>query len=150
MSLLGLAVMVSGALLLALLPTSFGAAGYVAAIAVLTAGYGLFQNANNTAVMASIAADQRGLVSGLLNLARNLGLVSGASLMGAVFSLASHADDIGKAQPEALGSGMRMSFAVAAVLLLIALAIAFTGRKLAARAVRGTPSLPTTMPASSM
>lgn len=79
-----------------------------------------------------------------------LGLVSGASLMGAVFSLASHADEIGKAQPEALGSGMRMSFAVAAVLLLIALAIAFTGRKLAARAVRGTPSLPTTMPASSM
>jgi len=149
-SLLELAVMVSGALLLALLPTSFGAAGYVAAIAVLTAGYGLFQTANNTAVMASIAADQRGLVSGLLNLARNLGLVSGASLMGAVFSLASHADDIGKAQPEALASGMRMSFAVAAVLLLIALAIAFTGRKLAARAVRGTPSLPTTMPASSM
>ena len=60
MSLLGLAVMVSGALLLALLPTSFGAAGYVAAIAVLTAGYGLFQNANNTAVIPAQLEAMRG------------------------------------------------------------------------------------------
>jgi MFS family permease len=77
-SLWGLLGMAGGALLLALLPTSLGVAGYVSGIAVLTAGYGLFQTANNTAVMADIAADQRGLVSGLLNLARNLGLDSGA------------------------------------------------------------------------
>ncbi len=133
-SLLGLVAMALGALRLALLPTSFGVAGYVAAIAVLTGGYGLFQTANNTAVMADIAADQRGLVSGLLNLARNLGLVSGASLMGAVFSFASRADDISTAQPEALASGMHMTFAVAAALLLAALAIAYAGRGVAARA----------------
>jgi Na+/melibiose symporter-like transporter len=107
----------------------------VGAIAVLTAGYGLFQTANNSAVMADTAAEQRGLVSGLLNLARNLGLVSGASLMGAVFAMASHAEDITSAPPEALATGMRMTFAVAAVLLLAALAIAFAAR---AQAIRNT------------
>jgi MFS family permease len=132
-SLWGLVGMAGGALLLSLLPASFGVAGYASAIAVLTAGYGLFQTANNSAVMADVAADQRGLVSGLLNLARNLGLVSGASLMGAVFAIASHADDIATARPEALANGMRVTFAVAAALLLAAMAIAHTGRALAAR-----------------
>jgi Na+/melibiose symporter-like transporter len=83
--------------------------------------------------MANMAADQRGLVSGLLNLARNLGLVSGASLMGGVFAMASQAENIATAQPEALANGMRATFAVAAALLLAALAIAQAGRVLAAR-----------------
>jgi EmrB/QacA subfamily drug resistance transporter len=135
-SLWGLAGMAGGALLLSLLPTTFGVPGYVSGIAVLTAGYGLFQTANNAAVMADIAADRRGLVSGLLNLARNLGLVSGASLMGAVFATASHTQDIRTAQPEALADGMRVTFAMAAALLLAALAIAHAGRMLAARGVR--------------
>jgi MFS family permease len=143
-SLLGLVAMALGALLLALLPTSLGVAGYVAAIAVLTGGYGLFQTANNTAVMADIAADQRGLVSGLLNLARNLGLVSGASLMGAVFSFACRADDISTAQPEALASGMHMTFAVAAGFVLAALAIAGVVRGLAARGARESLVVPAT------
>ena len=55
-------------------------------IVVVTAGYALFQAANNTAVMADIGPDQRGVVSGLLNLSRNLGLITGASVMGAVFA----------------------------------------------------------------
>jgi MFS family permease len=131
-SLWGLAGMAGGALLLSLLPPSLGVTGYVSAIAILTAGYGLFQTANNTAVMAPIATEQRGLVSGLLNLARNLGLISGASLMGAVFAMASHAEDIGTAPPESLANGMRMTFAVAAALLLAALAIAQAGRVQAA------------------
>ena len=130
-TLLGLVAMVVGALLLALLPSAFGVAGYMASIAVLTCGYGLFQTANNTAVMADVAHVQRGLVSGLLNLARNLGLVSGASLMGAVFAFASHAEDIGQARPEALANGMHLTFAVAGALLLAALAISVHG--LAAR-----------------
>ncbi len=72
-----------------MLPTTSGVAGYVAGIAVVTAGYALFQAANNTAVMSAIRADQRGVASGLLNLSRNLGLVTGASAMGALFAFAS-------------------------------------------------------------
>jgi hypothetical protein len=60
----------------------------------------------------------------MLNLSRNLGLITGASVMGAVFALASTTNDITNAPPEAVATGMRITFAVAAVLMLAALAIA--------------------------
>lgn len=40
------------------------------------------------AVMSTAAADQHGVVSGLLNLSRDLGLIAGACAMGAVFACA--------------------------------------------------------------
>jgi EmrB/QacA subfamily drug resistance transporter len=104
----GLVGMAAGSILLSLLPVSFGVAGYVAPIIVLTAGYALFQTANNTAVMADVPPDQRGVISGMLNLSRNLGLITGASMMGAVFA----------------HGGMHTTFAVAAALITIALAMA--------------------------
>jgi hypothetical protein len=58
--------------------------------------------------------DQRGVISGMLNLSRNLGLITGASVMGAVFALASATTDITTARPEAVARGMRITFAVAA------------------------------------
>jgi EmrB/QacA subfamily drug resistance transporter len=125
----GLVAMVAGATGLALLPGMIGLAGYIAAIAILTPGYQLFQAANNTAVMAEVAAEQRGVTSGLLNLSRNLGLVSGASLMGAVFAFASGASDIATAAPEAVALGLRMTFLVAGVMIGVALALALAARK---------------------
>ena len=47
----GLVAMAGGALLLALLPTALGLAGWLAGIVVLTVGYASFQAANNTALM---------------------------------------------------------------------------------------------------
>jgi hypothetical protein len=113
--------MATGATLLAMLPTTLGVAGYVAPIAVVTVGYALFQTANNTAVMADVAADQRGAIGGLLGLSRNLGLVTGASVMGALFTLASGAADVAAAPPAAVAAGMRVTLAVAAALVLGAL-----------------------------
>ncbi|WP_429806940.1 MFS transporter [Ensifer sp. B1-9] len=124
----GLAAMVAGCAALVLLPGLLGVAGYVAAIALLTPGYQLFQAANNTAVMADVAADRRGVVSGLLNLSRNLGLVTGASVMGAVFAWAVATSEIAKAAPEAVAGGMQVTFAVAGALTAIALAIAVGSR----------------------
>jgi MFS family permease len=115
----GLAAMAAGCLLPSISPAT--ALGYIAPIVVTTIGYALFQTANNTAVMSDIAADQRGVVSGLINLARNLGLVTGASAMGAVFAFVS---------ARAGGAaGMQTTFAVAAGLIVLALAIAATSRK---------------------
>lgn len=133
----GLVAMAAGALALSVLPALLGIAGYVAAIAVLTPGYQLFQAANNTAVMRDVRPDQRGVVSGLLNLSRNLGLITGASAMGAVFALASAASDITAAPPAAAAAGMRITFALAAILIGGALAIAAASRALAARRVAG-------------
>jgi EmrB/QacA subfamily drug resistance transporter len=133
MSIVGLIGVAAGSLVLSLLPATLGIAGYVAPIVVVTAGYALFQAANNTAVMTDVRADQRGVISGLLNLSRNLGLVTGAAVMGAVFALASAAVDITTAQPAAVATGMRVTFAVAALLIGGALAIALRSRALGRR-----------------
>ena len=119
----GLVAMVAGSLALSVLPAMLGLAGYIAAIAVLTPGYQLFQAANNTAVMTDVHPDQRGVISGMLNLSRNLGLITGASVMGAVFASASMTTDITTAHPDSVANGMRITFAVAAFLIVGALAI---------------------------
>jgi EmrB/QacA subfamily drug resistance transporter len=121
---IGLIVMVVGSFALSAFSGSLGIVGYIAAIAVLTPGYQLFQAANNTSVMMDVLADQQGVISGILNLSRNLGLITGASVMGAVFSLASGANEIISAQPEAIVSGMRITMVVAGTLIVLALAIA--------------------------
>ena len=115
------------------MPARFGIAGYVAPLVLLTAGYALFQTANNTAVMAGIKPDGRGVVSGLLNLSRNLGLITGASAMGAVFVLASSTMDLAMDRAMAAEAGMRATFAVAALLMVVALANAASARRLARR-----------------
>lgn len=133
MTAVGLIGIAAGSLMLSVTPATFGIAGYVVPIVVATVGYALFQTANNTAVMAEIQADRRGVISGMLNLSRNLGLITGASAMGAVFAFASGAADIATAAPEAAAAGMRTTFAVAAILGVVALAIAAAGRALGAR-----------------
>jgi MFS family permease len=124
MTLVGLIGMAVGSSILTIAPTRFGVAGYTTPLVILTAGYALFQAANNTAVMTNVGPDQRGVVSGMLNLSRNLGLITGASVMGTVFALASATTNVITARPEAVAVGMRITFAVAAVLIFVALAIA--------------------------
>jgi EmrB/QacA subfamily drug resistance transporter len=134
MVIVGLIAMAAGSMALSALPAMLGIAGYIAAIAVLTPGYQLFQAANNTAVMMDVRADQRGVISGTLNLSRNLGLITGASVMGAVFAFASATTDIATADPAAIATGMRITFAVAGILIVVALAIAVASRARATRA----------------
>jgi len=120
----GLVTMAAGSFILAMLPAALGIPGYLAPMILITVGYALFQTANNTAVMADVPAEQRGVISGMLNLSRMLGLVSGASVMGAVFAFASNVADITTAAPASIGTGMRITFAVAGFLIVGALAAA--------------------------
>ena len=131
MTVFGLLGMAVGSLLLSLFPRSFGIPGYIAPLILITAGYALFQTANNTGVMKEISPDQRGVMSGLLNLSRNLGLITGSSVMGAVFSIASGATDLKIADAESVSIGMRTTFTVATIFIVIALAVAVGSRILA-------------------
>ncbi|WP_028623593.1 MFS transporter [Pseudomonas sp. Ant30-3] len=133
MTLAGLIAMAIGGLALSILPQTLGMAGYVASIMLLTLGYGAFQTANSTALMADVAADQRGVISGLLNLSRNLGLITGAAALGAVFVFATGVADISTAPPAAIAHGMRITFAVATGLMALAIMIALTIHPLVAR-----------------
>ncbi|MBH2549647.1 MFS transporter [Serratia marcescens] len=120
----GLAAVAAGAALLSLL-NRWGVLGYVGPIALLTAGYALFQVANNTMLMKDLFPERRGLVAGMVNLARNLGAITGASALGALFYLASQR----VAGAAAAAYGMQVTYGVAALLALAALLIAFGGRR---------------------
>jgi EmrB/QacA subfamily drug resistance transporter len=118
----GLMAAILGCLALVIIPPEFGLVGYIAPVAVMTAGYSLFQTANNTAVMRAAASHQRGLNSGLLNLARNLGLVTGASALAGVFAWS--AGELGMADAERTAFAMKTTFATATGLLVGAFALA--------------------------
>ena len=128
MTWVGLSAMAAGSGLLSLLPSALGVAGYILPLMILTAGYALFQAANNTTVITQLSSQQRGVGSGLLGLSRNLGLITGASVMGMVFALGTGVSDISSAQPEDVETGMRITFGVATGLILCALSLAAVRR----------------------
>jgi MFS family permease len=113
----GLAAIAIGSIALAMTSTGFGIAGYMAPLVVITAGFASFQAANNTAVMKGAPGDKRGLVSGMLNLSRNIGLITGTGGMGAIFAV--------NASVNGAAAGMRLTFLVAAILIALGIAIAF-------------------------
>ncbi|MBN9222216.1 MAG: MFS transporter [Mesorhizobium sp.] len=123
----GLTSLAGGTFLLSLAMTKLGIASYVIPITVTCFGYALFQTSNNAAVMSGVGAGERGVISGLLNLSRNLGLVTGASLMGAIFAAAS----AGTLTSTAAARGMQVTFEVATVLALVALLLALVQLRLA-------------------
>lgn len=124
----GLLAMATGAFLLSRMTSGGGAQGYIIALVILTSGFATFQAANNTAVVTGTAPDKRGVVSGLLNLSRNLGLVTGASLMGAVFMHAAGTSAIAAASVAAVVSGTHAVFLLAALLIAMALAAVIVPR----------------------
>jgi len=92
--------------------------------------------------MAGVSQDQRGVVSAMLGLARNLGLITGAAVMGAVFALA--AGDPTQAPATAIASGLHITFGVAVALMLMALIISraqFNGGSEPAREEAGTANI---------
>jgi MFS family permease len=121
-AILGLGAMALGTAALALLPPMFGLAAYVAALVIVTPGYQLFQAANNTAVMAGVSQERRGVTSGMLTLSRNLGLITGAAALGAVFAAAAGTADMAQASAAQVEAGLRATFLAAAGLIACALA----------------------------
>lgn len=100
---IGLGVMLIGALVLGFIP---GLGGYLGGIVLLTQGYQLVQAANTTRLLTGAATDRRGVISGLITLSRNLGLITGAAALGALYLW------IGDAE-----LGLRACFAIAAGLM---------------------------------
>jgi len=128
----GLLSLTTGTFLLSLALTGLGIASYVVPITVTCFGYALFQTSNNAAVMSGVGAGERGVISGLLNLSRNLGLVTGASLMGAIFAAAS-ADGQNVLSSASAARGMQVTFETATALALAALLLALFSLRFAGR-----------------
>jgi MFS family permease len=129
MTTFGLTAMIIGALALALLPAWWGLLGYITGTVLLAPGYQLFLAANNTGVLSATPAERRGVASGLLGLSRNLGLVTGASVLAALFAAASGSPDITTASPEALTSALRATFLATAALLTAAAVLSLAANR---------------------
>lgn len=124
----GLIAMAIGLLLLTVISRFTGVTGYLAPIILITAGYAVVQTANNTSIMSGIEPDRRGLYSGLLSLSRNLGLITGASTMGAIFAFASGFVDSANAEPASISHGLKVTYAVAAALIVFAIILPIVSR----------------------
>ena len=124
MTLIGLAILAAAMVVLTVMPATLGVAGYVMPIALSTLGYAVFQAANNTLVMREPRAEERGVVSGMLNLSRNLGLITGASVMGAIFAHVSAMGTLTNAPAEAVAAGMRATYGISILLSFAAIVIA--------------------------
>lgn len=132
----GLIMMAAGACILALPPLAAGVLAYIGPLVVITAGYAMFQAANNTAVMASAPAHLRGAIGGALTLSRNVGLIAGASLIGAVFTHGVGPGGVTEAAPQAIAAGMGLAYAASTLILAAAICIA----RAAIRQQRASPS----------
>jgi EmrB/QacA subfamily drug resistance transporter len=124
---LGMAVMSAGLYLLSRLgqqtPLSHAAAG----LAVIGLGTGIFISPNSSALMGSAPLSRQGIASGILATARNVGMVLGVGLAGAIFTtvLARSPGGQTAALFGAVAASHRMACGVA---VLAALASALRGR----------------------
>ncbi|VCU69480.1 Multidrug resistance protein stp [Pigmentiphaga humi] len=136
----GLAQTTVGLVCLAYAPRLLGVAGYVLALLLLTPGFQLFLAANNTAVMLGAAEAQRGMLSGLLGLSRNLGFMTGTSVMSGLFAAAIGPQGIAGAAVDSIAQAFTATFLIAAALGMIALLLSIYGHFNHPR--RGTPPSP--------
>lgn len=120
---IGLIFLIIGSFMLAIVPKLMGLSGYIFSIIILTLGYQLFQAANNTMTLADVPKARQGMVSGLLSLSRNMGLIIGASVMGAIFSFGVGTIQFNQATALAIIDGMQFTFLCAGALMIVGLLI---------------------------
>lgn len=94
----------------------------VAALGTAGLGTGLFVSPNNSALMGAAPRHRQGIAAGVLALARNVGMVLGVGLAGAVFSTML-ARGLAAGSADALFAALRTSFIVAAAVALAAGAV---------------------------
>jgi DHA2 family multidrug resistance protein-like MFS transporter len=82
---LGLVLMATGLLLLALFPSSGNASGFIWRMALCGLGFGFFQAPNNRTIMAAAPRARSGAAGGMLSAARLLGQTLGAACVAILF-----------------------------------------------------------------
>ncbi len=126
---IGMGLISFGILLLSRLSFDSAAAYVILTLAIIGLGSGLFQTPNNSAIMGSVPGNRRGIASSMLATMRNMGMVMGVAVSGALFSsrlgyLKSVMSSQGTAGSELeVGSFMgalSFTFTVAAVLAAVA------------------------------
>ena len=125
----GLSTMTVALICMAYLPVHIGVTGYIVSLIMLTPCFQLFLTGNNTAIISAAPEDQRGIISGLMGLSRNLGFMTGASVMATIFISSLGQPDLVHATVSSVGSAFTVTLLTAAGLALISLIITLVSLK---------------------
>lgn len=121
---LGMLFLTIGLLLLAWLAAGTSLVALAAVLGVIGLGIGIFVSPNNSALMGAAPRHRQGIASGVLATARNLGMVLGVGLSGAVFTtILERAGGSG----EGLVRGVQTSLLMAAGIAVAGMVTTFTG-----------------------
>ncbi|HYU33521.1 MAG TPA: MFS transporter [Thermoanaerobaculia bacterium] len=120
----GMLCLAAGIFLLASLADHASLRAIAGALGVVGLGIGVFVSPNNSALMGAAPRHRQGIAAGVLATARNLGMVLGVGLSGAVFTtILAHA---GAATGTGLVRGVQASLFVAAGVAVVGAVTAFT------------------------
>jgi len=132
LSSVGMGIMAIGMFLLSRMGVDTPLWYIVVSMAVTGIGSGLFQTPNNSALMGSAPAENRGVASSMLATARNIGMVLGVALAGMLFSLfaggagESATAALAETDPGTFVTAMRLTFIVAACVAVGAMLASLT------------------------
>jgi len=112
---LGMVILAGGLVWLAQLGPTSTVTEIVIPLAVVGLGTGIFVSPNNSALMGSAPRQRQGIAAGILATARNVGMVMGVGLAGAIFSTVQNTAP----GPLALYQGITVSFLVAAGIAVV-------------------------------
>ena len=122
---LGMAVLGVGLFLLSRLGAESSTSQIAAGLAIAGLGTGIFTAPNNSALMGSAGRHQQGIAAATLATARNVGMVLGVGVAGAIFAAVSAGDGSGGGAAlliRAVDSGLLVAAGVAALGVLTAIA----------------------------
>lgn len=121
---LGMLVLAIGLALLAVVSRTGTLGAIAGALSVVGLGVGVFVSPNNSALMGAAPRHRQGIASGVLATARNVGMVLGVGMAGAVFTTVLARSASG-ADAASIARGVQASLAVAAAIAMAGAASAF-------------------------
>jgi EmrB/QacA subfamily drug resistance transporter len=121
LSTLGMAILAIGLFLLSRLGADSSTATILLSLAVTGLGTGIFISPNTSALMGSAPRQRQGIASGILATARNVGMVLGVGLAGAIFASFGGAQGGNSSLFYAIQLGLTVGAGVAAVGVVVSL-----------------------------
>ncbi|WP_324669275.1 MFS transporter [Geochorda subterranea] len=125
----GMTILAAGIVSMSQLDAGASGSGIFWRLAVLGLGAGLFQTPNNSAIMGSVPRDRLGIAGGMLASMRNIGMVLGIGVSGAVFmATAGGRPELAAADLDLFLSGMHAAMSTGAAFALLGAVAAWAAR----------------------
>ncbi len=126
----GTLIMAVGLFMMSFLTKDTSTIYVIVSMIIIGIGFGMFQTPNNSAIMGSVPKENRGIASGTLATMRNVGMVIGIAVSGALFSASQNKALVSYAAQGTAGSilkekafihAMSFTFIAAVIVALIAM-----------------------------